>query len=331
MLTEMKKLNACVVAPAYGVRYQNQLSSSIENAFNVIELYNFTPQIHKDTIVPNAHPLFDPIELPFANTDELRLKFLMDALNDDNCDIIWCFRGGYGSIRILGELSQIPTPLKIKPFIGFSDITILHLFMNFYWQWPTIHFGMPGALEDSMRLASNIESLNSILHTPSSNTLYSLIPLNEQNFSMIEGILCGGNKVLFERFMTTEFLINLSNKIIVLEDVGEKPRWLDGFLEELSLREDFNNISAIIFGEFLPQEPLLKKIIIDFSNKVPIPIFEFSPDNTIGHGKINNALLLGVNSTIKPDILKENYYLEVNTYDFFDATLNHNHEGHDEL
>ncbi len=47
--------------------------------------------------------------------------------------------GGYGSMRLIPHLHKLKAPKKPKLFIGFSDITSLHLYFNQEWKWPTIH------------------------------------------------------------------------------------------------------------------------------------------------------------------------------------------------
>ena len=75
----------------------------------------------------------------YANTDELRAHYLKQALEDPNIDAIWIIAGGYGASRIVSYLADMPQPKKKKLLIGFSDSTVLHLFLNQAWNWPSIH------------------------------------------------------------------------------------------------------------------------------------------------------------------------------------------------
>ncbi len=76
----------------------------------------------------------------YSNTDEFRANDLISALLDDNVKIIWCVRGGTGSIRLVPYLEdRLPATLnRHKIFIGYSDITVLHLYLQYKYGWQTI-------------------------------------------------------------------------------------------------------------------------------------------------------------------------------------------------
>ena len=78
-------------------------------------------------------------DLLSANKDEIRLDHLKCALNDSSADAIWLLQGGYGLTRIIHKLLQIEKPQKEKLFIGSSDGTALHVFLNHRWNWKTLH------------------------------------------------------------------------------------------------------------------------------------------------------------------------------------------------
>ena len=62
-----------------------------------------------------------------AGKDEDRVSDLHDMFMNDMIDGIICVRGGYGSNRILDLINFDIIKENPKPFIGFSDITSLHL------------------------------------------------------------------------------------------------------------------------------------------------------------------------------------------------------------
>lgn len=82
----------------------------------------------------------------YSNTDKFRANDLIDALTDENVKIIWCIRGckdlGRGSIRLIPYLKdKLPAKLNQKIFIGYNDITVLHLYFQYRYGWQTIHVG----------------------------------------------------------------------------------------------------------------------------------------------------------------------------------------------
>ncbi len=66
----------------------------------------------------------------FAGSDEARAAELMAAFNDPEVDAIFPGTGGYGTTRILDELDFDAIRRHPKVFIGFSDITALHIAIN---------------------------------------------------------------------------------------------------------------------------------------------------------------------------------------------------------
>lgn len=293
---------ACIVATSYGEAKTSDVDSALNKALSIVESYGLKPFIYKGAIVPGNHSLFDEIHLRFANSEEMAVTQLMNAFNDQNCDVVWAYRGGYGAIRLLNNLAKEAEPTTVKPFIGFSDITILHSFINNVWEWPTIHFGMPGSLQNVMQREDTKQSLQNILFGDKVTASFSLKLLNEVSSDsvVINGVTTGGNMYNVEKLLGTKFSPNLENRILVLEEIDEAPRKVDGFFQKLQLMPDFENISAVVIGTFTPDgnKALFERIFKDFSSKTNIPVFSLDESNTIGHGNVNNAFPLGTNAVI---------------------------------
>ena len=62
-----------------------------------------------------------------AGTDAERLEDLHWAFSDKSIDGIWCIRGGYGATRLLPNIDFKLIKKNPKVFIGYSDITALHV------------------------------------------------------------------------------------------------------------------------------------------------------------------------------------------------------------
>nr|WP_281355095.1 LD-carboxypeptidase [Pandoraea horticolens] len=41
--------------------------------------------------------------------------------------------------ELMHLLSKLKRQARVKPVIGYSDVTALHLFFNHVWNWPTLH------------------------------------------------------------------------------------------------------------------------------------------------------------------------------------------------
>src|ERR1700694_4839335 len=67
-----------------------------------------------------------------AGSPEVRARDVMAMFTDASVDAIQCLRGGYGSAQIIPLLDFEVIAAHPKPFIGFSDITALHIALLHY-------------------------------------------------------------------------------------------------------------------------------------------------------------------------------------------------------
>lgn len=237
-------------------------------------------------------------DLLCANTDEIRLKSLMKALQNSETKAVVCARGGYGSMRLIPELANIIPSASPKIFIGMSDITALNLFLQQEWKWPVVH----GALAPDKFSPESIAALKSILFGEVDQVEFLGLPLNksaEKNYK-IETTVTGGNLSLLQTSIGTAWQIDARNKIILLEEVGERGYRIDRMLEHLRQSGIFQEASAILFGDFIGgDEPngnsLVKPVIERFARTCAIPIVRVEG---IGHSNINFPMPLGTNAKL---------------------------------
>ncbi len=78
----------------------------------------------------------------FAGTDRRRSDEINNMFRDDSVKAIVCVRGGDGSARTPGRLDYKMIAKHPKTFIGFSDVTALHIALAKYAGIPTIHGAM---------------------------------------------------------------------------------------------------------------------------------------------------------------------------------------------
>lgn len=263
---------------------------SIEKATKHFELI-----YHKNLIDPDTF---------FANKPSFQKNDLIEALNSDRYDYIWCLRGGWGSLQHLNFLDKLAKPKKKKLLIGFSDITYLHTYLNQKWQWKSLHapnFSAIATLTDS-----KIKALKEmILEAESLPAFTKLKPLNKkaQAIKNLTAEIQGGNLTVIQTMLGTSFTPNYRNKILFIEDVGERGYRLDRCFTQMKLAGTFQGIKAIVLGDFTEGEEK------DGSNRtawamdrlassIDIPIFA---GVKAGHGKINLPILLGAKYTLQAD------------------------------
>lgn len=245
---------------------------------------------HFDCIV--SHSLFGP-DLLCAHSDDARFESLKNALHNPASQAILCARGGYGSMRLIPELSKISPPAHPKIFIGMSDITALNLFLQQHWQWPVIH----GALAPDKFSPESTAALQALLLGQQDHIEFRGSALNlaaQQNLT-IESVLTGGNLSLVQASIGTVWQMDGREKIIFLEEIGERGYRIDRMLEHLRQSGMLNNAAAIIFGDCIGgNEPdgtsLILPVLTRFALTCDLPVIHIQG---IGHDTVNHPLPLG--------------------------------------
>jgi muramoyltetrapeptide carboxypeptidase len=232
-------------------------------------------------------------DLLCANTDEMRFKFLKNALINPETKAIICARGGYGCMRLIPELTKVSPPPTAKLFVGMSDITALNLYLQQQWQWPVLH----GAPIIDKFSPESIAAVKSILLGEVEHVEFPGLPLNiaaEKNH-LIKTSVTGGNLCVVQTSIGTKWQLDGNNKIIFLEEVGERGYRVDRMLEHLHQADIFKKAKAILFGDFIRgKEPdgscLIKPVLERFAENCKIPVVKLEG---IGHGYTNFPLPLG--------------------------------------
>ena len=179
-----------------------------------------------------------------AGTDRDRLNDINRALRDPKIDAIWCLRGGYGMMRILPGIDYDALSRTPKVIIGYSDVTALHAAVQrkcrlVTYHAPTAREAMTELSRDSLRRAV-VEQTDSCGVAPNAR---------EINAGVAEGRLVGGNLAVLTSLCGTPFAPDLSDGILVLEDINEPVYRIDRMLQQLILAGAFNGCRAIVFGE----------------------------------------------------------------------------------
>ena len=185
-----------------------------------------------------------------SGRDEERALDLERMFLDKEIDAILCVRGGYGCTRILDLIDFTIIRDHPKTFIGFSDITALHIAINKICNLVTYHGIMAASIKkwDYFTYNSLIDSLNFKDELILSN------PYNEEFISLYdgfcEGILVGGNLSLIISTLGTKYEIDTKDKILFIEEVGEYTYKIDKMLNHLQMAGKIEECRGIIFGEF---------------------------------------------------------------------------------
>lgn len=222
--------------------------SRLQKAISTIKSLGLTP-FHTDTILAKRGYL--------AGNDAERLADLHLMFKNPKVDAIWCIRGGYGCTRLLPAIDYKLIRKHPKILIGYSDITAL--LQAIYKKTGLIGFHGPVAVSEPTDYS--LHYLRQVLLQPSPQLIIKNAQENisseKENYSIkvirsgrAKGRLAGGNLSLISAMAGTDYAISIKNKILFLEDIGEKPYRIDRMLTQLRQAYDLNKAAAIVLGIF---------------------------------------------------------------------------------
>ncbi|MEM3965984.1 MAG: LD-carboxypeptidase [Thermoplasmata archaeon] len=232
--------------------------------------------------------------------DNERAKELESAFLDDSIDAIFCARGGYGSIRILPLIDFDIIKDHPKIFLGYSDITALHIAINQKADLITFHGPMPGVdyevISDSfLKFMMDFLSGETMdLESQITRIVGILVEGNE------EGISAGTNFSLVTSLIGTDYQLKAHDRILFLEDVSTSIYDIDRYMAELWLTRILYRVKGLIFGDFtqIPVDegptPSLQEIIYYYVSNMKKPAIYGLP---FGHGK--DQMIIPLNARIR--------------------------------
>ena len=251
-----------------------------------------------------------------AGTDAQRASELMSYFKDKSVRAIFPGTGGYGSTRILSMLDYGIIKSNPKIFIGFSDITALHIAFNQLANLITFHTPNPMYGLGSKKGLDPISELYFWSLLMNSNDYNYEIPFDLYGDSlkvqtMVPGIssgkLVGGNLSLICSTMGSVYEAKTMGSILFIEDVGEAPYRIDRYLSELKLAGKLDLVNGIIIGRFSRRETeapdrstdfQMHQVFQQYFSKMKVPVIFNFPS---GHGSKNVSLPLGCIVEINTD------------------------------
>ncbi len=243
-----------------------------------------------------------------AGSDTRRARELMRAFTDADVKAVWAARGGYGVMRLFNLFDEDALRQHPKIFIGYSDLTALHLYLYRRFGWVTFHGPMAAkdlaggeAQYDRESLLKTITSTTPIGEIPSSKTRM----LHRGNGGAVSGKLLGGCLTLVNALLGTPDALDTRGAILFLEDAGTRPYAIDRMLQQLRLAGKFEGVRGIVFGEMTDcvqhadQGYTIEDVLTECTADLNVPVMFGLPS---GHSPRGNLTLpLGVNATLDAD------------------------------
>jgi muramoyltetrapeptide carboxypeptidase len=233
----------------------------------------------------------------YCGSDEQRAADLQQAINDDNCKAILCFRGGYGTVRILEKVNFKPLIASPKWICGYSDVTAIHNALNGL-GLASLHCTMPVNFDSNTE-----EALTSFFdHLSGKRVTIKSSPHQFNVTGTCEGLLIGGNLSMLYSLSGTKYDIDTSGCILFLEDLDEYLYHVDRMMWNFSLSNKLLNIKGLVIGgvtdmndNSIPFGKSAEEIILEHTKPLNIPISFGFP---AGHVDDNRALAFGKSYTL---------------------------------
>jgi len=231
----------------------------------------------------------------FAGTDDERCEDFQKALDDPTISAIWCARGGYGTVRILDKLNFSKFKKHPKWLIGYSDITALHNQLNIE-GFESIHAMMCTSLSDDIsEIDETVSTFKDAIFGGSLS--YTLKGSNYNRIGQVIAPLVGGNLTMLHTMLGSKTSIDLSGKILFIEEIGEYAYHIDRMLQSLKRAGYFDYCKGVIVGDITkvrknttPWGTSVEQLILDALSEYDFPIAFNMP---AGHEKDNRAMILG--------------------------------------
>lgn len=235
-----------------------------------------------------------------AGEDPHRIAQLHTMWADDTVQAIICARGGYGSMRILSQLDYDCGGNNAKPFIGFSDITALHLTLQQQAGWVTFHGPMVTSLArcDDASRQSFFDTI-----TGQHVDRFNLDGARALFGGRAQGRLVGGNLATLCHLVGTPFAGRFNGAILLLEDTGEAPYRVDRMLTQMALADAFQGLEGVVLGTFdnSGHDETIDDLMRAHFSPLGIPVLAGA---AIGHGRSNLTLPLGIEARLDADASK---------------------------
>src|SRR5512133_883139 len=230
----------------------------------------------------------------FAGSDRERLADLQHVTDDPEVKAVFCSRGGYGISRIIDRVDFSSLKKNPKWYVGFSDITVLHLWLNSLCGLVSLHAEMPLNYSNPKKTPESYTSMIRALKGEPETINWKS---SHQSTVTVQGPLTGGNLSLIYSLTGTPADPETDGSILFIEEIGEYYYHLDRMMTSLRLTGKLDNLAAMIVGGMEKMEQgnvtynkSAEEIILDIAGHYNYPIIFNFP---AGHISDNRAVYMG--------------------------------------
>ena len=271
----------------------------IDKALERLHVRGFRTKIYGDLYRASGY---------LSGDDATRASELIAAFEDPDTTAVWCARGGYGVVRILDHVEFEVIRRHPKVFIGFSDITALHLAIQqraglVTFHGPNLQDGFGAAEEMSPTTEAALWQAVLADEPSSRDAGQPWSPSGDQIDDVkaiapgsATGRLTGGNLSVLCGLIGTPYEIDSSGRILFLEDVDEPPYRVDRYMAQLRLAGKLDAAAGILLGSFTDDcdranhDSAIRDVLAEYCVNLSVPVLAGWPS---GHRRENWTLPMG--------------------------------------
>ncbi|MDO4793183.1 MAG: LD-carboxypeptidase [Filifactor alocis] len=181
-----------------------------------------------------------------------RAKELNSMFEDAEVDAVFCVRGGAGGSRIMPYVDFELIKKNPKIFVGYSDITSLHLAINRHCDLVTFHGPM---VSSDMIDDFDEETSTSFFEAINAEDSYVYANPKGREIEVLSegtarGRMTGGNLALLSASIGTFYELDCKDRILFIEEVGEEIDRLERFAFHLKNAGKLDQCRGILLGQF---------------------------------------------------------------------------------
>jgi muramoyltetrapeptide carboxypeptidase len=247
-----------------------------------------------------------------AGDERDRAADLLAMFADPEVDVVQSLRGGYGSAQTVPHLDFDAIAASPKPFVGYSDITALHVAIRQRAGLATIYgYGLVGMgakdgtdfSRDRLLQVLRGRGAGDVPRDPDDPYVRAI------SGGKVTAPLVGGCLWLLLQTMGTPWEIELEGSIFFFEDYDAPPWYVDGMLTQLAHAGKLEGVRGVVVGDMekcdwredrpeWPRTRSIEDVLEHHLEPLGVPVVYKLP---LGHGKHLAALPLGVTATLDAD------------------------------
>ena len=224
--------------------------------------------------------------------DERRAENFMGMWLDPKVKALIGGTGGYGAVRMLPHLEPEIFRRNPKAFVGYSDITALHLWLMRraglrVFHGPTVDDLIPSTRDPTMA------SLLSALTVPRPASRIGRGLAHSVRPGRAVGRLIGGNLSRVQQTIGTPYEIDTREAILFLEETRDPMSFVDERLVHLRSAGLLRHVRGVVFGQLSldrSEEDEFEDFLLDLVSDLNVPILTDFP---AGHEVPNLTLPIG--------------------------------------